>query len=168
MFVSFITAIVMLLLIMTYLSSSSLVVDASKVKLAFEKTKQVFSIEKVIADSVENLCQSNATLCVSKYSGGVINLNFSDLSGYIPVNLVNDNLYGGAISIQIRDNNTTIRLTHTLSDPVTRTVYLKHYQGRMYGIPPKCVSGVETTTPPCSSSDVYHDYPTSIETRAAL
>lgn len=165
MFIGMIAVMISLLIIVSYMSTSSIVVDASKVKVAFEKIKNVYTIEKVIVDGVEHLCQYDRQICKDNEVGGEITLTLTNLSGYIPENFYNDNLYGGVFYIQILNNYTTIRLTHDLIDPIVKNVYLKHYQGNSSGIPPKCItySGAE-----CTSQTVYHDYATSLKTRASL
>lgn len=165
MFIPIIATVVMLLVILAFMSSSVNVVNATEIKMAFEKVKYSFSTEKVIFEAVENLCQKNPVLCQSKYIDNKITLSSSDLVGYIPVNFDYTNLIGGVYSgIQIIDNNTTIRITHNVPSTVSRNVYLNHYSGKEFGISPKCVSGVS----PCDSEFVYHDYPTSLYTRSAL
>ena len=165
MFLGMVAAMIAILVIMSYMSTSSIVVDASKVKIAFEKIKNVYVIEKILVDSVEHLCQSNAQVCKDKEVSGVISLNIADLSGYIPSNFVNDNLYGGLFSIEILNNYTTIRINHYISDPVVRNVYIHHNAGAYNGIPPKCV---DESVENCGSIYIYHDFATSLQTRAAL
>lgn len=169
MFLSLIAGVIVILIIISYMSTSSIVSDASQVKMNFEKVKFVFPVEKVIVDSVENLCQKDPVACKNKDVSGTITLTFNDLVGYIPDTFVNENLLQGTFTnIQIVNNYTTVRVTQTIPDDKARKIYLNHYVGREYSIPPKCVAGTTDTTPPCSTTEVYHDYPTSLETRSAL
>jgi hypothetical protein len=169
MFIPLIAGIIVILGIITYMSTSSIVTDASAVKIKFEKVKYIYPIEKVLVDSVENLCQKDPATCKSKNSAGVISITLNDLNGYLPTSFDNSNLNGGAFTaIQIVDNNSTIRIYQTIPDDSGRKIYLNHYAGRQYGIPPKCEAGLETDTPPCSTDVVMHDFASSLETRAAL
>ena len=169
MFIPMIAAVISLLVIVAYMSSSSLVVDTSQLRIAFEKMKYTFSIEKVIAESVESFCQEDPATCKSFESSGVITLTMGNIASYLPANFNNDNLLGGNYSyIEIYNNYSTIRITHNVPSDISRKVYLNHYAGKEFGIPPKCHSGSETTSPPCLSEVVEHNFPTSLETRAAL
>jgi hypothetical protein len=169
MFIPMIAAVVMILVIVAYMSSSQIVTSAAEVKMSFEKTKFAYSIEKVIVDATENLCQKSPATCKNKEVSGVITLTFNDLIGYIPDNFDNSNMLGGSYGdIQIVNGYTTVRLTSNVDSPTARKVYLSHYRGKEFGISPQCVAGLTTSSPPCTTTGVYHDFPTSLETRAAL
>lgn len=169
MFIGLISAVIVILGIVSYMATSGIVSDAAAVKVTYEKIKYIYPIEKTIVDSVENLCQKDFNTCKSKIIGGEIILTFNDLVGYIPDNFINENLNNGTFTeIKILNNFTTVRLTQNIDNNVGRKIYLNHYKGREYGIPPKCVIGSEISSPVCNSTIVYHDYPTSLETRSAL
>jgi hypothetical protein len=169
MFLGMIASVIMLLVIVAYMATSSIVVDSNEVKTTFEKIKYVYPTEKMLVDGIENLCQKDPATCKAKETAGVISLSINDLLGYIPASFVNDNMNGGSFTgFEIRDNYTTIRVLQNLPSDTGRKIYLNHYKGREYAIPPKCVVGAETSSPPCSTADVFHDYPTTLETRAAL
>jgi len=171
MFIGIIASIVVILFIMAYMSTSTMVVDAKNVKIAYEKVKFNYPIEKVISNSIENLCQKDPQTCKDNYDSGTekITLTFDNLIGYIPTNFVNDNIVGGTYNIlEILDNNTTIRITQDIPDTKARYIYLHHYKGREYGIAPLCVTGDKDSVTVCDDIDVFHDFPTSLETRAAL
>lgn len=169
MFIGMIASVVVLLIIVAYMATSSVVVDANEVRTTFEKIKYVYPTEKMIANSVEELCQKDTATCKAKEVLGVITLQFNDIAPYMPTNFVNDNMNSGTFTgIVVRDNYTTIRISQTLPVNTGRKIYLNHYKGREFAIPPKCSVGSETSSPPCDTTSVYHDYPTTMETRAAL
>lgn len=169
MLISMIATIVAMLVIVLYMASSGMVTNASEVKITYEKVKYSYMIEKVVVDAVESLCQKTPTVCKGKESGGVITLTQSDLSAHLPTGFDFSNLNGGNINnIKVEKNYTTIKLTHNIPSDVARKIYLKHYQGKEFGISPRCVIGSETTQVPCNSNLVYHSYPTSLALRNAL
>lgn len=170
MFIPMIAAVVVLIVMVAYMSTSHIVTDASEIKMGFEKVKHSYDIEKVIVNAVEDLCQRDSTTCTNKKdSNNNISLTLSDLAGYIPDNFQNSNLLGGSFTgIDILNNYTTIRVTHNIPKDTYRKLYLTYYLGKQYSIPPKCVSGSETSIPACSTDEVYHDYATDLYTRAAL
>ena len=169
MFLGMIASVVMLLVIVAYMATSSIVVDSNEVKTTFEKVKYIYPTEKMLVDGIENLCQKDPATCKAKESAGLISLSINDLLGYIPASFVNDNMNGGSFTgFEIRDNYTTIRVLQNIPSDTGRKIYLNHYKGREYAIPPKCAVGAETSSPPCSTPDVLHDYPSTLETRSAL
>lgn len=169
MFIGIISSVIVILVIMTYMSTSTLVVDAKAVQVAYEKVKFNYPLEQVVVNSVEHLCQNNFAFCKGKEVSGVITLTFADLAGYIPSNFSNYNIVSGTYNnIEIMENHTTIRITQNIPDSKARYIYLHHYKGKQYGVPPKCVVGLKDSATVCDSENVYHDYPTALQTRAAL
>ncbi len=171
MFINVILPLIVVLIIVSYMASSSIVGDSIDTKILYSKIPFTYNIEEVLHKGLENKCQSDPTSCSSVYNttSQTMTFSFSDLSGYIPTNLKNDNLNGGTFtSLEIRDNNTTIRIFTDVPGDKARFIYLHHYAAKSYGIPPKCVQGFETSKPPCTTSSVYHDYPVSEATRLAL
>lgn len=169
MFIPILATLISILVIMSYLATSGPTINYNNIKMTYEKVKYIYTIEEVLVNATENLCQKNSAYCKSKEVGGVISLNALDLAPYLPDNFVNSNLNEGSFgSILIKKNYTTIQLTHNISDENARYIYLNHYKGKEYGIQPQCVVGSSASVPVCDSIDVYHDYPTSLNLRAAL
>lgn len=170
MFIPFIATVVVLLAITMYMSTSGIVADTAKVKMNFDKVSYVYPKEKVIVTAVEDLCRSDAAFCKSKKSGGEIVLTNTDLVGYIPdaFDWGNNGVDGQFTGVVVTSNDSTIRITQTIPTDDARYVYLNHYQSREYGISPVCDSGDASSTPPCATPVVIHDYPTSLEFREAI
>jgi len=171
MFIPMITTVVILLLITAYMASNTMVSDATKVKIAFEKAKFTFNVEDMLKSATDSLCQSETQKCKDNYdsSTDTITITMSDLSNYLPTGFVNSNLIGGSYGdVLITDNNTTITLQHSVPDDIKRNVYLHHYRGLEYSIYPDCASGDRNDFPPCDNDNVIHRFPTAAETRTAL
>lgn len=169
MFISLIATLIAILVIVTYMATSGIVTNANEVKITYEKIKFVYSIEKVLVNATENLCQKDYLACKNKENSGVITLTLNDLVGYMPDNFTNSNLNGGIFgNIQILNNYSTIRINQDVPGNTARNIYLKHYIGKEYGIAPNCVSGSINTTIPCDNTYVYHDYPSTLSLRNAL
>lgn len=170
MFIPFIATIVVLLAITMYMSTSGIVADTAKVKMNFDKVSYVYPKEKVIVTAVEDLCRSNAAFCKAKKNNGEISITNTDLVGYIPdaFDWNNNGVEGAFTDIVVTANDSTIRITQTVPSDDARYVYLNHYQSREFGISPVCKDGASTSTPPCSTAFVIHDYPTSMEFREAI
>jgi len=171
MFVPMIATVVILLIITAYMSSNNMVVNATNIKLAFEKAKYTFNVENMLKDATDSFCQNESSTCKSKYDSttDTIKLTLSDISDYLPASFNNSNLIDGSFGdIIIKDNNSTIELTHNVPSDIKRNVYLHHYKGLQYSIAPDCVAGDKEASPPCDTEDVLHDYPTAAETRTAL
>lgn len=167
MFIPFIATAIILLIMLAYMSTSGIVSNANEVRMNYEKVSYSYDIEESLKTSIEHLCQVNAPLCKSKEVAGVVTLSFADLSGYIPSNFENSNLIGGTYaSFEILNNYTTIRLIHDVPNNIARSIYLKYYKGRKYGISPNCVSGSVDVA--CTDTNVYHDFASSLELRTAL
>jgi len=171
MFLPMIVTMVILLMVTIIMSQSTVVTNSSKAHRSFTTVKYTYEIEQTIVNAVEAMCQADPDGCLDAESDGVITLDLTtELGNYIPDNFVNQNLFGGSYtSITLRDDDyTTIRLVSNIPNNIDRHIYLKHYGGLKYSIPPLCGSGDEDADVPCDSSEVYHDYPTSLETRGAL
>lgn len=174
MFISFIATFVILLILMSYMATSSIGSDGASARLAFEKTAFVYPKEEVIVTAVEHFCQADTASCKAFQSGNAISLQLTDISAYLPANFSAQNGLGGSFStISIRDTGnaglfTTIRITQDIPDDKVRKIYLNHYRGKKYGVSPDCQVGFATSTPPCGSNNVYHDFSSSLELRLAL
>ena len=167
MFVNIIAPLIAMLVIISYMATSDIVINAVDTKLKFEKVKYVYPIERIIADATEQLCQEDSTTCKNNESAGVITLTFSDLVGYLPDNFSSDNLNGGTFgNIEIFNNYTTLRINHNIPDQYSRKIYLTYFKGREFGVAPLCQSGTVDTA--CSDENVVHDYATTLATRSAL
>ena len=168
MFIPMIATVVTLLIIAGVMASSPILASGYNIKMRFGKIKNTYKIEQAIVNSVEALCQRDPDACLINESGGIIDLTVGDLSGYISSNFENDNLFGGYYTIKIVDNYSTIRLLTSISNNYDRDLYLHHYLSNSSGIPTLCSSGSESSMPVCNDSGVFHDFPTSLELRAAL
>ena len=167
MFINIIATLVAMLVIISYMATSDIVVNAAEVKIKFEKIKYVYQIEKIIVDATEQLCQNDSATCKNNESNGVITLTLSDLAGYIPDNFSSDNLNGGTFgNIEIFNNYTTLRINHNIPDQYSRKVYLTYFKGKEFGVAPDCQSGTVDTA--CNDENVLHDYATMLATRSAL
>lgn len=171
MFIPYIAGIIVLLIITSYMATSSIVSDTSKIKLAYDKVTYVYPKEQVIVTAVEDLCLNDPAYCKAKRVSGEISLVAADLVGYIPDTFNwSSNEVGGAVSgIKILNNDTTIRITQTIPEKTTRFIYLSHYEGRSNGISPYCVTGTVADPDVClGTPNVQHDHPTSLEFRIAI
>lgn len=179
-----IAAVIVYLVILSYLASSNLVSNGADTKLKYQKVSFMYKKEKVIKDATEYFLQSNTTHCQVNTNDpsadnvdddGNCMVHFSDLTGYIPSGFdFTDNGLNGSFQepILITDNNTAIRIPATINDRISRNLYIKHYLGKEYGIAPECKNPNNDTNTinenRCLDEYVYHDYPTTLETRAAL
>ncbi len=169
MFIGFIVTLVIIMLITAEMSSSKIIAVGFENRIYFEKVKSTYKIEEALVNSVEVLCQRDPAYCLAAESGGVITLGVGDLNGHISSNFVNDNLLDGHYTeIEILENFSTIRLKSFVPHFSARYIYLNHYLNNQMGIPTLCVSGTKASTPACNDNRVYHDFPTSLELRAAL
>jgi hypothetical protein len=152
-----------------FFSVSSSVTNLNEAAKTHEAAKACMNIERALANAVEALCVSDPNYCLSKESGGVIDLDFTDLSGFLPRGFENDNLLGGDFyDIKVKDSHRTIGIYHSIPDGKKRYVYLHHKALKSYGTRPGCVSGDEDAQPPCDDERVFHELPTSLEFRRAL
>jgi len=168
MFFPMIATIVILLIIVGVMSSSPILAENYDLQMRFGKIKNTYRIEQAIVNSVEAFCQLDPDTCLENENDGIIDLTVGDLSGYISSNFVNDNLFGGYYTIKVVDNYSTIRLLTAIPNNYDRSLYLHHYLANATGIPTLCSSGSETSVPACDDSGVFHDFPTSLNFRAAL
>lgn len=167
MFTPFIAGIVIILTIMTYLVTSSSVVNYQSVKIAYERAKYVFNVEETIVTAVENTCSKHVDFCKAKEIDGEIVLTIGDISSYLPDSFINSNLNGANFNrIAIKKNYSTIRLDHNIDNKESRHIYINYYSGKKYGTPPQCRDGIVDNN--CSTMAVYHEYPSSTKLMEAL
>lgn len=169
MFIPYIVTFILLLISFTYLATSGNVANTTQTRIDFAKVKFVYPKEQVLVTGVEHLCQANGAFCKSKEVGGVITLALTDLSGYIPDSFSNSNGIGGTFGdITVKNNYSTITISHDVPKSSGRYVYLHYYQGSEYGSYPTCESGDPDASDPCDTTAVIHDYSSSLNFRISL
>jgi len=171
MFYPFIGTFIVMLIMTTILTTGNITGNAVEVRMLYEKAKYTFNVEDAIKDATDSYCQTEPLSCKALYSQASLSITIpmSNLASHLPLSFQNSNLMGGSYgNVIIKDNNSTIQLIHNIPDATKRRVYLTHYRGNAYSVSPQCVSGIKTSTPPCDSENVFHDFPTRFETRIAL
>jgi hypothetical protein len=169
MFVPLIAGLIAYLVIISYISTSMIENSSENIKLTYTKIAYTFPKEEVIRVATEAFCKINTDKCKNDQQVSITN----DLkSGYLTSEFQLNNDIGGQINDIVKITTTEIQIKQTIPDQTKRYLYLNHYNGRKYGIPPKCTSTDEThteiTKPPCTSTEVYHKYPVSEELKGVL
>jgi|SaaInlStandDraft_4_1057021.scaffolds.fasta_scaffold72677_1 hypothetical protein len=150
MFIVFIAPLVMILIVMQQLSIQSLMINQNS-PIIFKKVEFVFEKEKVLKNSVDIFIQSKDSIPV--------NIAAIKIDDFLTDSFTDNNEFGGTFSFSIVDNNTTLRVTHDISDTKIRNIYLSHYRGREYGTPPIDLG---------NNLSVQHDIPLNYKSVASL